>query len=207
MPGQRSSLVWVERPEETQRLLALTDDGFLAALEHSLQGLLGSLSDLGTRAAFPLSGLSAEKAGWNRVALVGESAHVFPPIGAQGLNLGLRDGAVLADSVASALAAGQGIGGPEALANYTQARSADIGSRVFGVDILNRSLIADILPTHLARGIGLHLLKSVGPLRRFLVREGLQPSFVMPSLMQEDGAALLQKRARPASSTGRRASA
>lgn len=207
MPGQRSSLVWVERPEEAQRLLALPDGSFLGALEHAMQGLLGSLSDLGSRAAFPLSGLSVDTAGQNRVALVGESAHVVPPIGAQGLNLGLRDGAALADSVASALATDRPIASPETLRDYAQSRSADIGSRIIGVDVLNRTLIADILPTHLARGFGLHLLKTVGPLRRFLVREGLHPSFTLPTLMQPDGVALIDGRARPRSSTGLRAQA
>ncbi len=149
-----------------------------------MQGLLGTISDLIPASVFPLSGLSAETAGRNRVALVGEASHVIPPIGAQGLNLGLRDAAALADCVADALAKGWDPGGEAALETYARARATDISTRVIGVDLLNRSLIADILPTHLARGLGLHLLNAISPLRRFLVREGLQPSLSTPRLMR-----------------------
>jgi 2-octaprenyl-6-methoxyphenol hydroxylase len=123
------------------------------------------------------------------VALVGEASHVIPPIGAQGLNLGLRDAAALADCVSDALAKGCDPGGQAVLEAYAQSRATDISSRIIGVDLLNRSLIADILPTHLARGFGIHLLSAVSPLRRFMVRQGLQPSFAIPGLMRETAAA------------------
>jgi 2-octaprenyl-6-methoxyphenol hydroxylase len=205
MPGLRSSLVWVEEPREAERLAALDEPAFLAELERRLQGLLGTLSEPVPRAVFPLSGLSAETAGRNRVALVGEASHVIPPIGAQGLNLGLRDAAALADCVADALSAGRDIGGPETLAAYARARAADVAARISGVDLLNRTLIADILPTHLARGLGLHLLSAIGSLRRLVVREGLQPSYAMPSLMREGGSALLEQRRGAKSAVGQRA--
>jgi 2-octaprenyl-6-methoxyphenol hydroxylase len=201
MPGSSSSLVWVETPEEVQRLCALSDARFLAELEERLQGLLGGLSELTPRAAFPLSGLSVDTAGANRVALVGEAAHVIPPIGAQGLNLGLRDAATLADVLADALERDADIGGPDTLAAYAAARSGDIATRITGVDLLNRTLIAGLLPTHLARGIGLHLLKMVGPLRRKVVAEGLQPSSAEPNLMRPGGAAELTRRLTPVKAT------
>ncbi len=184
LPGNRSSLVRVERPDEAARLSALPDAPFIGELQSRLQGLLGTISDLDSRSVFPLSGLSAETAGRNRVALVGEASHVIPPIGAQGLNLGLRDIAALADCVSDALAKGWEPGGEAALESYARARATDIATRVIGVDLLNRSLIADILPTHLARGLGLHLINAISPLRRFLVREGLQPSLSTPRLMR-----------------------
>ena len=81
---------------------------FLAELDARLQGLLGSLGDVGPRAIYPLAGLGALRMGQNRIALVGESAHVIPPIGAQGLNLGLRDAAALAECVGTARARGPG---------------------------------------------------------------------------------------------------
>ena len=102
MPRDASSLVWVEEPAEASRIGGLDDRGFLHLLEQRLQGLLGSIHAPGARAVHPLSGLSAERMGQNRVALVGEAAHVIPPIGAQGLNLGLRDACVLAECVAEA---------------------------------------------------------------------------------------------------------
>ena len=128
-------------------------------------------------------------AGRNRVALAGEAAHVIPPIGAQGLNLGLRDAAALADCVHDALQTGHDIGGAATLAAYARARRSDVASRTWSVDLLNRSLVSDLLPVHLARGAGLFALKAIGPLRRLAIREGLAPSFVTPRLMQAPGPA------------------
>jgi 2-octaprenyl-6-methoxyphenol hydroxylase len=183
-PENHSSLVWVERPSTAEALAALTEVDFRAALEERLQGLLGSAGDIGPRAVFPLSGLSAEVAGRNRVALVGEAVHVIPPIGAQGLNLGLRDAACLADCVADARAAGGDIGAPHLLEAYGGMRRTDIASRIWGVDILNRSLLSEAPPVQALRGLGLHVLKSIGPVRRLAIREGLAPSFLAPRLMQ-----------------------
>jgi 2-octaprenyl-6-methoxyphenol hydroxylase len=128
--------------------------------------------------------LSAEAAGRNRIALVGEAVHVIPPIGAQGLNLGLRDAACLADCVADALAAGGDIGASIVLDAYGRMRRTDVASRIWGVDILNRTLLSSAPPVQVLRGLGLHVLKSVGPLRRLAIREGLTPSFIAPRLMQ-----------------------
>lgn len=194
--GLRSSLVWVERPGEAQRLAALDDSAFRTALEERLQGLLGSVGAITPRAVFPLSGLTATTFGQNRVALVGEAGHVIPPIGAQGLNLGLRDAATLADCVADALASGRDPGDAKTLETYSAARRSDVGSRIATVDVLNRSLISDMLPVHLARGFGLVALKTVAPLRRLAIREGLQPSGTLPALLTPDGARLLAERAR-----------
>lgn len=183
-PGSTSSLVWVERPDEAARLASLDEPAFRLALEAGLQGLLGSVGDIGPRATFPLTGLSASPSGLHRIALVGEAVHVIPPIGAQGLNLGLRDAACLADCVADALAIGNDIGAPAVLAAYDRMRRPDIASRVWSIDLLNRTLLAQASPIQALRGLGLHTLKSIGPLRRLAIREGLSPSFVSPRLMQ-----------------------
>jgi len=193
LPGQASSLVWVERPEEATRLAGLDDDAFKAELETRLMGLLGQVSTIGPRALFPLSGLTADRYGAKRVALIGEAAHVIPPIGAQGLNLGLRDAATLAECVARARAKGSDIGGEGVLASFSAARRLDIASRIYTVDVLNRSLISTLLPVHLARGLGLFALKSLGPLRRAVIREGLQPTRGVPLLMQPGGTQRLQE--------------
>ena len=185
MPGLVSSLVWVERPAIAERLASLDDSGIRAALKERLHGLLGAVGDVGPRALFPLSGLTARTYGKNRVALVGEAAHVIPPIGAQGLNLGMRDAASLADCVRDALESGRDIGAPETLAAYDRSRRADVASRVWSIDLLNKSLLSPLLPVHLMRGMGLFALKTVGPLRRMVVREGLHPSFALPALMRE----------------------
>lgn len=186
MPGNASSLVWVESPEEAERLAALSDAALRQTLELRLQGLLGSVGDISPRKVFPLSGLTADPFAQNRVALIGEAGHVIPPIGAQGLNLGLRDAAWLAECAAEARDAGRDIGGADTLRRFSDARSPDINQRIWAVDLLNRSLLSGLLPVHLARGLGLFALKSAGPLRRFVVREGLQPSGAMPRLMQDN---------------------
>jgi 2-octaprenyl-6-methoxyphenol hydroxylase len=184
LPGPSSSLVWVEAPAEASRLAALDDAAFLAALEERLQGLLGSLSDAAPRAQYRLAGLHAERMGQRRVALVGEAAHVLAPIGAQGLNLSLRDAATLAECVADSLERGGDVGGEETLAAYHRARSADVVSRTVSVELLNRSLLADFLPMEALRGLGLHLLANVAPLRRIAMRSGLEPAGPLPRLMQ-----------------------
>jgi 2-octaprenyl-6-methoxyphenol hydroxylase len=183
-PTRMSSLVWVERPPIAQELAGLDVAQFRTALEERLQGLLGAVGEIGPRGVFPLSGMSAEVAGRNRVALVGEAVHVIPPIGAQGLNLGLRDAACIADCVADALNAGGDIAAPPVLEAYGRMRRTDIASRIWGIDLLNRSLLASAMPVQALRGLGLHILKNVGPVRRLAIREGLAPSFIAPRLMQ-----------------------
>jgi 2-octaprenyl-6-methoxyphenol hydroxylase len=184
LPGQASSLVWVERPAIAKRLKEMDETTFRSALETRLQGLLGPIGQIGPRGIFPLSGLTAHQAARNRVALVGEAAHVIPPIGAQGLNLGFRDAAILADCVEDTLRSAGDIGAAATLSAYVRARRLDITSRAWSIDLLNRSLISGFLPVQLLRGAGLFALKTINPLRRLAIREGLGPSFVTPRLMQ-----------------------
>lgn len=185
LPGNASSLVWVETPETAARLMALSDRDFLGELEDRLQGLLGALDAPGPRASFPLSGLRADRLGARRTVLVGEAAHVIPPIGAQGLNLGLRDAATIADCIGEAHHAGRDIGGPETLAAYEAARSTDVLMRTAGVDLLNRSLLIDFLPIQALRGVGLHLIANSARIRRAAIETGLGPNAAsLPSLMR-----------------------
>lgn len=183
LPGRNSSLVWVETPDEAKRLLGLGDEAIAFAIESRLQGCLGQISNVGPRAAFPLSGMSVKRYAARRIALVGEAAHVIPPIGAQGLNLGFRDAAALADCAAAALADDRDPGEAKALTAYDKARRNDVTSRIFAVDMLNRSLISGLLPLQAARGLGLHLLGGITPLRRAFMRSGLAPQTGLPKLM------------------------
>ena len=189
MPGQRSSLVWVERPAIAERLAKLDDDAFARALEERLHGVLGRVADIGVRRLFPLGGLQAKCLGQNRVVLVGEAGHTLPPIGAQGLNLGFRDVAVLADLVGEAMATSRDIGGAALLGAYDAARRTDIALRTTAVDLLNRSLLADLLPADLARGLGLHLAGGFAALKRQVMRAGFEPSGSLPRLMRAPTAA------------------
>ncbi len=184
-PGNTSSLVWVETPGEAARLCALDDHDFAQALGPHLNGLLGSLSAFTPRQSYPLSGQTAATLGKNRVALVGEAAHTMPPIGAQGLNLSFRDAATLAELAGEANRANEDIGGDPLLARYERLRRGDVSSRVFGVDLLNRSLLLSWIPgVHFARGLGLFALATSRDLRARVMREGVMPATASPSLMQ-----------------------
>lgn len=184
MNGLESSLVWVETPEEAHRLMALDETAFIDVLDHRLMGLLGPVTSIGPRASFPLARMAADRMGANRIALVGEAAHVIPPIGAQGLNLSLRDIATLIEQASRARSLSADIGGNAVLKAYDFARHGDIASRATMVDTLNRSLISDFLPLHLIRGAGLHALNVAPWLRHLVMREGLHPSGPVPALMR-----------------------
>jgi 2-octaprenyl-6-methoxyphenol hydroxylase len=186
LPGNTSSLVWVARPDEAQHLAGLSAAAFANTLEDYLQGALGQISEVGPIAQYPLSGLHAERMAARGIALVGEAGHVLPPIGAQGLNLGLRDAAALAETIAQARARGDDIGGEAVMTAYHRARASDVLARAAAIDMLNRSLLAGFLPAEVLRGVGLHLLASLGPLRKLAMHAGLSPAGPLPSLMQPD---------------------
>ena len=184
LPGDRSSLVWVLDPERASEFFGMDDVELNAEIESRAHSLLGRMSIEGGRAVFPLAVETAATFGRARIALVGEAAHVVPPIGAQGLNLGFRDAATLAEIVAEARRQGLDPGAPEVLARYEAARRPDVTSRTLAIDLLNRSLLSDFLPLQAARGLSLFLASRVGPLRRALMREGVTPRASQPRLMR-----------------------
>ncbi|AVO44958.1 UbiH/UbiF family hydroxylase [Phreatobacter cathodiphilus] len=184
LPGDRSSLVCVVTPREADALLAMDDGAFAREIEKRSEAILGRVTPEPGRGRYDLGAMTPRRFAVPGAALVGEAAHVVPPIGAQGLNLGMRDGAALADCLSDARAAGEPLGGGRAMAAYDRARRADIVSRTFAIDVLNRSLLSPFLPVHLVRGAGLWALDQIGPLRRAFMREGLQPSQAAPRLMR-----------------------
>ena len=128
------------------------------------------------RHVFPLAFEQARRIAVHRIALVGEAAHVLPPIGAQGLNLGLRDAAeIAAIATGRAELLGHDPGDDAALRDYQRRRQLDVVSRSFVVDIANRSLLSDLLPVQLARSLGMQALHEIGPLRRFVMRQAIAP--------------------------------
>jgi 2-octaprenyl-6-methoxyphenol hydroxylase len=183
LPGQRSSLVWVVEPAEAERLQALDDVALGAEIERRSHSILGKIGIEPGRGAFPLSAATAKPFGARRVALIGEAAHIIPPLGAQGLNLGLRDAAMIAELVADAHRAGEDIGADALTQRYDRLRRGDVASRTVAVDLLNRSLLTDFLPAQGARGLGLYLLDRIAPLRRAVMREGVAPA-AAPRLMR-----------------------
>ena len=180
LPGNRCSVVWVAAPREAERLMTLSDDELSAAAEAQSHSVLGRLSVEPGRHVFPLAIEQPQQFAKARIALVGEAAHVLPPIGAQGLNMGLRDAADIADIVREAMLSGEDPGSPQVLKRYGSARRSDVTSRTFAIDLANRSLLSDFLPMQSLRAAGLHLLGSIGPLRRLAMREGLAPSWRPP---------------------------
>jgi 2-octaprenyl-6-methoxyphenol hydroxylase len=177
LPGERCSVVWVAAPREAERLIALSDNELSEAAEKQSHSILGRIRVEPGRRLFPLIIEQSRQFAQHRVALVGEAAHVVPPIGAQGLNMGLRDAADLAEIVRAAMLSGEDVGSPQVLKRYDLARRADVTSRTFIVDMANRSLLSDFLPMQSLRAVGLHLIGSIGPLRRLAMREGLAPSW------------------------------
>jgi 2-octaprenyl-6-methoxyphenol hydroxylase len=172
LPGQRSSLVWVVRPETAERLMEMSDGAISGEIEERMQSMLGKVEVEPGRQVYPLSSAMPSRFGARRVALVGEAAHLFPPIGAQGLNLGVRD---IQDLLATTRAGRDDPGSPAALLRYDARRRPDIMARSGAVNMLNYSLLSDFLPAQLLRGAGIGLLAGFAPLRGFFMREGLRP--------------------------------
>jgi 2-octaprenyl-6-methoxyphenol hydroxylase len=184
LPGRRSSLVCVLAPERAAALFAMDDAELAVEIERRAHSLLGKINIEPGRGLFALVIETARTLARERIALVGEAAHVVPPIGAQGLNLGLRDAATLAEIVADARRQGAEVGSAAVLARYERQRRADVTARTIAVDLLNRSLLTDFLPMHGARGLSLFLADRIGPLRRALMREGVAPAASQPRLMR-----------------------
>lgn len=182
LPGRRSSLVFVVDPAQAPRLSALSDPEMAAEIERRSHSILGKIAVEPGRGVFPLAVETASRLGAGRVVLVGEAAHVIPPIGAQGLNLGLRDAATISELIVAIRRGGGDVG--DVADQYEHMRRADVISRALAVDVLNRSLLSDFLPLQGARGFGLFLLERVGPLRRAIMREGVTPSASLPRLMR-----------------------
>jgi 2-octaprenyl-6-methoxyphenol hydroxylase len=182
--GHRSSLVWVTGEGAARRLAALDDDALGQAVERQARAMLGAMRVDGPRGLVPMRGLAVARPVAQRLALIGEAAHVFPPIGAQGLNLGLRDAATLRDVVLDAARDGRDPGARPVLDGYARARRVDTAARTAAVDLLNRSLLTDLLPVDALRGLGLLAMANLGPLRRLVMREGVLPRLGAPELMR-----------------------
>ncbi|MGV0878167.1 UbiH/UbiF family hydroxylase [Martelella sp. FLE1502] len=170
--ANRSSLVWVMASADAEAMVDRPPEEMAAAIEERMQFLLGAVKIDDPVQKWPLSSLVSNRFGKGRMALVGEAAHAFPPIGAQGLNLSLRDIMRLSRML-------DGIDGSTISSRtgerYDFLRKSDVWSRTASVDLLNRSLLADFLPAQLARSAGLYVLSAVPPLRQFAMREGVQP--------------------------------
>jgi 2-octaprenyl-6-methoxyphenol hydroxylase len=182
--AMRSSLVWVMSHGQAKRRAALDDFALAEEIEAQAQSMLGKMRIEGRRGAFPLISQTAVRMIAPRLALIGDAAHVLPPIGAQGLNLGLRDAAHLIEAAEEARREGGDIGGERTLDHYAGLRRLDVALRRGAVDGLNRSLLAALAPVDFLRGAGLAALGAIGPLRRLVMREGVSPHLSTPKSMR-----------------------
>lgn len=177
LPGRdgahRSAVVWMERGPKALALAAMPEAAFEAEMNDRSAGVLGHLTLEGRRLTWPIIAQIADRLEAPRMALIAEAAHVVPPIGAQGLNMSLRDIGVLADLITAARDAGEDFGGAEVLARYHRARHGHVLARILGVDALNRAAMADARPLRDLRNLGLGMVEGLSPLRRAAMRLGL----------------------------------
>ncbi|WP_455466862.1 UbiH/UbiF family hydroxylase [Bartonella sp. B39] len=181
LPGKRSSLVWVVSPSRAEELLNMEAKAIAEVIEDQMQSMLGTLTLETPVQAWPLSGLISHRFAANRTILVGEAAHVFPPIGAQGLNLGFRDVQTLIDILPNKISTSNS---EMIVARYNRCRKPDILIRSGSVHMLNSALLSNMLPVHIIRSVGLGLLRSYSPLRNLFMREGMYPGYGFKEIMQ-----------------------
>ena len=184
MTGMRSSVVWTERAELVPRLIELPDAAFTAELVARFGDFLGAVEPIGPRSAYPLALRLAKAYIVPRLALVGEAAHVIHPIAGQGLNLGIRDVAVLAELLIDARRLGLDIGDETLLYRYQQWRRFDALALAAVTDGLNRLFSNAFPPIRLARDIGLAAVQRLPPLKRILMRDAMGLVGDLPRLVR-----------------------
>jgi len=184
MTGNRSSIVWTERAELAPRLVDLSNAAFAAELAARFGDFLGAVEPIGPRWTYPLNLLLAEKYVATRLALIGEAAHTIHPIAGQGLNLGIRDVAALAELVIDARRLGLDIGDETVLLRYQQWRRFDALALAAVTDSLNRLFSNSLRPVQLARDFGLAAVNRFPPLKRLLMRDAMGIVGDLPRLVR-----------------------
>ncbi len=184
LKGLRSSIVWTEEAGEAQRIVALPDDAFHTELEARFGLHLGEIAAVGPRRAFPISLAIARAFVAERVALIGDAAHVIHPIAGQGLNLGLRDAAALAECITDAARLGLDPGGPDVLSRYQRWRRFDTVAMGITTDGLNRlfSNRSDVL--RLIRDIGLGMVDRLPRLKDVFIHQAAGLAGDVPKLLR-----------------------
>jgi 2-octaprenyl-6-methoxyphenol hydroxylase len=184
LTGNRSSIVWTERTPDAERLVALPDYDFREEMEKRFGLHLGEIEVIGPRRAFPLGLYTARSFIAERIALIGDAAHIIHPIAGQGLNMGLRDVAALAEAVADAARLGLDIGGANVLERYQRWRRFDTAMMGVATDGLNRLFSNHSDALRLVRDIGLGVVDRMPPLKRMFIREAAGFTGELPKLLR-----------------------
>lgn len=184
MTGNRCSLVWTERKDLAPAMLALDDTGFNAEIACRFGDYLGAVRAVGPRWSYPLSLHLAERYVDSRLVLIGDAAHGIHPIAGQGLNLGLRDVAALAEVLVESARIGLDLGQADVLARYQRWRRFDTVLLAGVTDVLNRLFSNDIAPVQTVRDLGLATVNKLPPLKRFLMRHAMGSVGELPRLLR-----------------------
>lgn len=182
----RSSVVWTEDEKSRESVLSWDEETFNAALNARFPPDYGRVRLLGQRWAYPLGLVHAYRYTGERTALVADAAHGIHPIAGQGLNLGLRDVAALAELVFEAKDRGEDIGSPVLLERYQRMRRFDNMAMAGATDLLNRAFASDFPPLRLARRAGLRAVARLPAAKRFFMEQAMGVSGILPSLIRED---------------------
>lgn len=184
----RSNIVWTESDAMAVRMMQLSEAEFMRELASRLGSYLGDVALTGPRFTYPLKLILAERYTDQRVALIGDSAHGIHPIAGQGVNLGYRDVAALAELIVDHARLGLDIGSATLLAHYARWRSFDATSTAMVMDGINRLFSNNILPIRIARNLGLGAVNQIGPLKRFLMQDAMGLTGDLPRMMREHAA-------------------
>jgi len=184
LPGNRSSIVWTETTERAETIAAMSDEDYLDELRPRFGDFLGEITLTGKRFSYPLDLTLAQSFTADRVALAGDAAHGVHYIAGQGLNLGLRDVAALAEVLIKAARRGEDIGSSIVLDTYAQWRRLDTTLLVASTNTVNRVFSNDNPLLRLGRDLGLAAINALPKARRTLIREAAGLTGDVPKLMQ-----------------------
>lgn len=183
LTGKRASIVWTDSPRAVDAAMALNDDMFAAELARRFGDFLGAVKPCAPRWSYPLSLQMAERYTDERLVLLGDAAHAIHPIAGQGLNMGLRDAAALADVLSETLKAGLDMGGAS-LGDYEIWRNFDNRVLAGATDVFNRLFSNNIAPIKHARRLGLGLIDNITPARTAFIKEAAGQMGDLPSLLR-----------------------
>ncbi len=187
MPGRRSSLVWMVKPEKAREIMQLRPEQLARRIQIESHGDLGRISSPTELKSFPMQTMVAHDFAKDRVILVGEAAHAVPPIGAQGLNMSLRDAALAAELIGDAFAFGDDWGGEKVMHEYDRIRRRDVFPRKMAIHVVNTALLSNFLPYQMVRAGAITLAAKVPFIRDIIMRQGLAPSNEhVPRIMREE---------------------